>query len=274
MPPHLGELNPVQCTSLPQGSPTGLATGPQGPRFSSPLPASIYISPPHGCWRRQSWRGCKVKCPQSSHPQFHFRDPWGHRFLSSRQHIGKVRRGRREWNRRRKERRQRPRQWWSHGKSAPPCWKGTGCAAVPAERGSRYRPTACAHTAAWLSPECCTSRLCSWCKVSDTPSLTQSPLHEQPGLENLISSTPRARQLCCCVLVDNAVLSPNFQSTLVLNSSWLLNPVAMRPVHLLAAGGTLEMAKRWAIKRFSLKFQSLLTFHGLDICVYLCSCIV
>lgn len=134
----------------------------------------VYISPTVPCMgveQEKAGGGAVWSAPGAVPHQFHFRDLWAHQVLSSRQHIGNVGWGRGEWNSREKERRQRPQQWWSHGKSAPPhAEKG------PAAHCSPGRERKSAHTTAWLSPACCTSQLCSWCKVSDMHCLNPSPL--------------------------------------------------------------------------------------------------
>lgn len=149
----------------------------------------VYISPPLPGKDAEGDRaggGARWSTLSPVAHQFHFRDLWGHRFLSSRQHIGNMRWGRGEWNTREKERRQRPRQWWSHGKSAPPVLKRDWLHSSPS-RERKSAQTACTHTATWLSPGCYPSWLCSWCKVSDTRCLTRSPLCKRSSLENSIS---------------------------------------------------------------------------------------
>lgn len=77
-------------------------------------------SPLHGCW----WDGaewCRVRCPHSCHPPVSLRDPWGHWFLSSHQHIGNMK----------KELQKKRRGGRDPGRDEvmvnllPLCWKGT-----------------------------------------------------------------------------------------------------------------------------------------------------
>lgn len=74
VPPHLEELNPAHgapVASLQQGSLAGLPPAHVSLNLYPLLPAT-YTSPPHRRWARASWRGCKVKCPQSCHPPVSF----------------------------------------------------------------------------------------------------------------------------------------------------------------------------------------------------------
>lgn len=139
-----------------------------------------------------------------------------------------------------KERRQRSRQRWSHGKSAPTVLKRD-----PTGRGSLQ--IAHTTTTTWLSPWYCMSQLCSCCKVSNA--LLPFFLSKGPSLENSIyraihRALHTTQFCCCCFHTDSIVLSPSFQSCgadRVLSSSWFLNPGSVRPTHLPAAGSILEM---------------------------------
>ena len=221
----------------------------------------ISLSPPHRHRARQSWRGCKAKGSQSCHPPVSLGGPMRSPVSQQSPTHRKREEGEEESGT----------AGWGKGGRDPssdevtvnlllPCRKGTCGTAAPAERKSA--PAACAHTAAWLSPGCYTSRLCSWCKVSDTPRLTPSPLCKQSSLENSISrASAHHAKGSFAATVFLLTMPYCHPAELVLSSSCLLNSALRRPIHLLAAGSMLEMPKHWDIRRFFLKFGQRITAY-------------
>lgn len=141
VPPHLEELNPAHSppvASLQQGSPAGfLSTFTLFSPLRTPLPRT-------DAERERAGGGARWNAPSPVTHQFHFRDLRGHRFLSSHQHVGNTRRSGGEESGT-AERRKGGRDPGSDEVTVnllPPCWKGTCCAAAPAERGSQRRPPA------------------------------------------------------------------------------------------------------------------------------------
>lgn len=89
----------------------------------------LYIHLPHTDAERDRAGGsARWSAPTPVTHQFHFRDLWGHRFLSSRQHLGNVRA---EWQEGKEA--ETP-QRWSHGKSAPPVLKRDPLHSGPSRR--------------------------------------------------------------------------------------------------------------------------------------------
>lgn len=84
--------------------------------------------------------GARWSAPSPVTHWFHFRDLWGHQFHNSHQHVGNVRWGE-KWVEQQREGKD-PDSDEVMVNPLPLCWKGTCCAAAPAERGSQHRPAA------------------------------------------------------------------------------------------------------------------------------------